>query len=82
MNVDMSQGSHFFHNITCLRIPYFSMDNTGQYPLKWDWLNRQKEIHDSPFVRHVSLKEPLDIKVDGKRRWGVICHGRADSVGD
>jgi len=82
MNVDMSQGSHFFHNVTCLRVLYFSMDNTGQYPLKWEYLTRQKEIHDSRFVRHVALSEPLHVKVDGKSSWGVICHGRADAGSD
>jgi hypothetical protein len=82
MSVDMSQGSHFFHNVACLRILYFSMDNTGMYPLDWEWLNKQKIIRDSQFVRHVKLNEPLHVKVDGKSSWGVICHERSDAVGD
>jgi len=74
MNVDMSQGSHFFHNIACLRILYFSTDKTGEFPLKWEWLEKQKEISDSQYVRHVSLDEPLQVKVDGNSGWGVIYH--------
>jgi hypothetical protein len=74
MNVDMSQGSHFFHNVACLRILYFSMDKTGQYPLKWEWLENQREINNSQFVRHVELDEPLHVKVDGNSGWGVIHH--------
>jgi hypothetical protein len=78
MNVDMSQGSHFFHNVTCLRILYFSADKTGQYPVRWEWLENQKGVLESQFVRHVVLDEPLHVKVDGKHCRGVISHERAD----
>ena len=78
MNVDMSQGSHFFHNVTCLRILYFSADKTGKYPVNWEWLENQKGVHESEYVRHVVLDEPLYVKVDGKHRRGVICHERAN----
>ncbi len=82
MNVDMSQGSHFFHNVTCLRILYFSTDKTERYPVKWEWLENQKVVRESQFVRHVALEEPLHVKVDGKSGRGVISYERADSVGD
>jgi len=78
MNVDMSQGSHFFHNLTCLRILYFSADKTGKYPIKWEWLESQRGVHESQYVRHVELDEPLYIKVDGKHCRGVISHERAN----
>jgi hypothetical protein len=82
MSVDMSQGSHFFHNVTCLRILYFSADKTGQYPVNWEWLDRQKEVRDSKYVRHVTLNGSLHVKVDGKSGRGVICYERADPVSD
>jgi hypothetical protein len=82
MNVDMSQGSHFFHNVTCLRILYFSAGKTEQYPVNWEWLENQKGVRESPFVRHVALDEPLHVKVDGKSCRGVICHEREDQVSD
>jgi hypothetical protein len=82
MSVDMSQGSHFFHNVTCLRILYFSTDKTGEYPVNWEWLERQKEIRDTQFVRHVGLDKPLHAKVDGKSGRGVICCEGADPVSD
>jgi hypothetical protein len=78
MNVDMSQGSHFFHNVTCLRILYFSADKTGKYPVDWRWLEDQNCVHESQFVRHVELDGPLHIIVDGKRCRGVISHERAN----
>jgi hypothetical protein len=82
MNVDMSQGSHFFHNVTCLRILYFSMDRTGKYPLRWEWLEGQQQCRESQFVRHVVLNAPLHIKVDGKSGRGVISYERRDQIGD
>jgi hypothetical protein len=82
MSVDMSQGSHFFHNVTCLGILYFSTDKTERYPVNWDWLERQKEIRESQFVRHVGLNEPLHVKVDGKSSRGVISFERTDPISD
>ncbi|UCG53334.1 MAG: hypothetical protein JSW58_07215 [Candidatus Latescibacterota bacterium] len=82
MNVDMSQGSHFFHNVNCLRILYFSTDKTGQYPVKWEWLERQRQVRESQHVRHVTLVSPLHIKVDGRSGRGVIFCERTNTVSD
>lgn len=78
MNVDMSQGSHFFHNVTCFQVLYFSTTKTGKYPVKWEWLNEQEIVRDCRFVRHVGLDKQLHIKVDGKSKRGVIFHERSD----
>ncbi len=78
MNVDMSQGSHFFHNVTNLGVFYFSADRSGHHSLRWDWLERQRISHDGQFVRHVSLDKPLHIKVDGQQGRGVIRHEGSD----
>jgi hypothetical protein len=82
MNVDMSQGSHFFHNVTCLRVLYFSVGRSAEQTLRWDWLEGRQAEHESRFARHVTLDRPLQIKVDGKSGRGVICHERADPVSD
>ena len=82
MNVDRSQGSHFFHNVMNLRVFYFSADRSGRYPLNWDWLHGQAVEGEGRFVRHVTLNEPLHIRVDGNSGLGVISHERSDSVYD
>lgn len=69
-----SQGSHFFHNITSFRVFYFSVDHFQEYRIDWDWLNCQNVVGETDFVRHVRLKSPLTIEVDGRRRRGVIRH--------
>ncbi len=81
MNVDMSQGSHFFHNVNCFKVLYFSTDKTGRYPVKWGWLEEQETVRDCRFVRHIVLEEPLHITVDGKSGRGVIIHERSNKVG-
>ena len=82
MNVDMSQGSHFFHNVTCLKIFYFSTDKTGEFPVNWQWLEGHEGVHESKYVRHVELGKPLHVKVDGKSGRGVIRFEGPDSVGN
>jgi hypothetical protein len=72
INVEMSQGSHFFHNMTSLGISYISAPLSGKYKLDWDWLEYQEEVQTTQFVRHVRLPIPLNIKVDGRTGRGVV----------
>jgi len=70
----LSQGSHFFHNITSFRVFYFSVGAEDPYPIDWDWISRQSVIQETDYVRHVRLSSPLKIKVDGTTSRGVIHH--------
>ncbi|HDS01753.1 MAG TPA: hypothetical protein ENO22_05935 [candidate division Zixibacteria bacterium] len=72
MNVELSQGSHFFHNITSFQIPYFSVRFDGKYKIRWDRLEKQKAEAETEYVRHVKLERPLNVKVDGRSGRGVI----------
>jgi hypothetical protein len=72
MNVEMSQGSHFFHNLTSLGVSYFSIPRFGKYKIDWEWLNNQKEVASTPFIRHVRVPKPIIIKLDGRTGRGVI----------
>jgi hypothetical protein len=74
MNVDLSQGSHFFHNLSSYRISYFSVRHDGQNLIRWDWLERQPEILSTNFLRHVRTNHPLTILVDGRNGKGIILH--------
>jgi hypothetical protein len=73
MNVEMSQGSHFFHNLTSLGVSYFSIPRYGKYEIDWDWISNQEEISSTQFIRHVRVPEPLRIKLDGRTGRGVVC---------
>ena len=72
VNFEQSQGSHFFHNVTGFGVYYFSVPFNKTDLIDWDWLDSMPAIHETEKVRHVKLKEPLKIKVDGRSGRGVI----------
>lgn len=74
MNHMLSQGSHFFHNITSFKVFYFSLAHWDKYRIDWDWLNEQEAIHEDLHIRHIRSSSPLKIIVDGRKSRGVISH--------
>ncbi len=72
MNVDLSQGSHFFHNISSFGVSYFCVRHDGPHAIDWDWLGRQRVVAETELVRHVRLDEPVVVRVDGRTGRGVI----------
>jgi hypothetical protein len=75
MNVDLSQGSHFFHNISSFQVSYFCVRHDGADHLDWDWLARQRAVAETEVVRHVRVDPPLVVKVDGRTGRGVVRVG-------
>ena len=75
MNVELSQGSHFFHNVISSQVGYFSMPRTSKYKINWDWFGGQTQMTETNFVRHLKLDAPLIVKIDGTNARGVIYHG-------
>lgn len=72
IKVELSQGSHFFHNIINLNIKYFSIPYSSPYQIDWEWLEQQELISEGRFVRHVHLDQPLRVSVDGRTSKGII----------
>jgi len=72
VRVELSQGSHYFHNIINLGVMYFSVPFSSPYPIDWKWLEGQAEIYRGAYTRHVRLLEPLKVQVDGRSGRGVI----------
>jgi len=73
LNPDPSFGSHFFQNLTSLRIGYFTI-NRNQYKkdIDWSWLRKQKHTYKNDCVNIVELKKPIIIKIDGINGRGII----------
>lgn len=73
MNVDPSQGSHFFQNMTSLRIGYFTvpMDRAHGF-IDWEWLHALPAAAESEHLKHVRLEEPVTVMIDGRSSQGVI----------
>jgi hypothetical protein len=74
MNVEPSQGSHFFHNVTSFRVSYFSVRHEQRPPIDWSWLRSQAMIAQTEHVCHVRCASPLLIKVDGRTGRGAVWH--------
>jgi hypothetical protein len=72
METDLSQGSHFFHNVTSFKVSCFSVPMNSAYPIDWEWLENQSEIQRTEFVRHVRTSSPLTLQIDGTSGRGVI----------
>jgi hypothetical protein len=74
MQPDVSQGSHFFHNLIGFEVFYLATGRGDGGPIDWDWLDAQPEIARTSHVRHVRTDTPLHVAVDGLRGLGVIRH--------
>lgn len=71
--VDPSQGTHFFQNLTSFGVGYFTINaymNDGVYDQ--EFLNAQPAVTETRFLRHVRFDKPVAVKMDGKKKQGVV----------
>lgn len=71
-DVELSQGSHFFHNINSFQVLYFSVKSDKVDSIDWKRLSESETVSELNFTKHVHLNKPLMIKVDGRIAKGVI----------
>lgn len=72
MNPDLSQGSHFFHNMTSLGVLYLSVPEPDRHPIDWAWLREQATVRETEFLRHVRCEHALSVRVDGRSGKGLV----------
>ncbi|MBL0717038.1 MAG: phosphoenolpyruvate synthase PpsA [Desulfosarcina sp.] len=72
LKADPSQGTHFFHNITSLGIGYITILQNKTSFLDVNWLNGLPVEKETGFLKHLRLKTPLLIKIDGKGSRAVV----------
>ncbi len=76
MNIDPSQGSHFFQNMTSLGVVYFTVPyNRRGSIINWNRLETMKTVYETQYIRHVSSNKPMKIVVDGRTGKGAILTG-------
>ncbi|MBI3477219.1 MAG: hypothetical protein HY010_15915 [Acidobacteria bacterium] len=80
MDVEPSQGSHFFHNLASFHASYFTVRHDAALGIDWDWLNHQPVIHETDLVRHVRPTRPLIVRVDGRNSRGVVLKGNEETA--
>ena len=71
--VDPSQGTHFFQNLTSFGVGYFTINaymNDGIY--NKEYLDTLPVVEETKYLRHVRFETPIVIKMDGKKKLGVV----------
>ncbi|MDD2199882.1 MAG: PEP/pyruvate-binding domain-containing protein, partial [Bacteroidales bacterium] len=71
--IDPSQGTHFFQNLTSFKVGYFTVNpctQDGSFDLAF--LNRQKCMFENERLRHIRFAHPLKILIDGKKGIGAV----------
>ena len=73
MNVEPSQGSHFFHNLSRFEVSYFSVgQGAGNGVIDWERLEGQEVVEETEFLRHVRFPEPISVRLDGRTGRGIV----------
>jgi hypothetical protein len=75
MDVEPSQGSHFFHNISSLGVGYLMVPRRATPPIDWPWLEARPAHAESEHVRHVRLPRALRVEIDGRASRGGVWRG-------
>lgn len=80
--VEPSQGTHFFQNVTSLRLGYLTLNAPRRRDdPSWDraWLDGMEAFQQSTHVRHVRLERPLQVHLDGRKGRAVVLKTRFDT---
>lgn len=71
--VDPSQGTHFFQNLTSFGVGYFTINAyMGDGVYQQDFLDGLVAVEETKFLRHVHFETPITVKMDGKKKIGVV----------
>ena len=76
--VEPSQGTHFFHNVTSFRIGYLTLSHVDRQAtvderrLDARWFEEQPTCFETSEVRHIRFERPLRIRLDGRKSTAVI----------
>ena len=75
--VTPSQGTHFFQNMTSLRIAYFTVNPwAGEDRIDWEWLDAQPAMRASDHLRHIRFARPVPVRIEGVSNRGVLLPPR------
>ena len=78
--VDPSQGTHFFQNLTSFGVGYFTINTyCGDGIFNETLLNGMPAVEETKFIRWVHFDRPLTVKMNGKKKLGVVELPDSDS---
>lgn len=72
--VDPSQGTHFFQNLTSFNVGYINVNPYANREDRLDFarLDALEAVEETEFLRHVRLPEDIGICIDGKGNRAII----------
>lgn len=71
--VDPSQGTHFFQNLTSFGVGYFTINSyIGDGIYNRHILDAMPAVEETKFVRWVRFDKPLSVKMDGRKKLGMV----------
>ena len=75
--VTPSEGTHFFQNLTSFQVGYLTVNHGRERTVcRWDELDAMPAEWEGDYVRHLRLEAPLDVRIDGRSRRGVVRYER------
>jgi len=71
-NVELSQGTHFLHNLISMNIGYLVINNNSNSFIDWKWLKQLPVVKETNFLVHSRAKNPQKILMDGRKGIAII----------
>ena len=73
-DVEPSQGTHFFQNVTSLGVGYLTINPfRGDGIFRQDRLDAREALYEGEFLRLVRFQRPLWVCIDGRADKGIVC---------
>ena len=79
--VEPSQGTHFFQNVTSLGVGYLTINPfRGDGSFRISRLDARPALREGEFLRQVRFERPLRVYIDGRSNKGIIAECPADET--
>jgi hypothetical protein len=71
--IEPSQGTHFFQNLTSFGIGYLTINPFKKEGIMdFERLNSMEPVYESKYLRAVRFEKPLYIFIDGRKSKGLV----------
>ncbi|MDE6046828.1 MAG: phosphoenolpyruvate synthase [Alistipes sp.] len=80
-DVEPSQGTHFFQNVTSLGVGYLTINPfRGDGIFRHERLDAREALYEGEYLRLVRFDRPLWVCIDGRADKGIVCEGDAPAA--
>jgi CheY-like chemotaxis protein len=72
-DIEPSQGTHFFHNLTSFRVGYFNLFRKDFEPSEfYNKLQQHKLVFENEYIQHYQFSSALKVAIDGRSGKGIV----------